>query len=901
MKKLICALLILTSSLSFTQTTENVPGKSKFTSQSEKFTLPKDPQKRIDFFKTKFVENQDLSKKTNALVETEILENYNLRNEKNQKIRSLFADNILKSSQIDTTLMDSVCIFSYKSLNDSTLTGKVFFTYHAGGNQETFLWQELDTITQQFKNTTKNEFFLDQNKRDTLNITYVWNNEADNWMNEEKYVNAYDEKGNRTLSVLYLWQDLSKQWIGQFMFQYKYDKNSNQTLNAYYTWNDIENTWQGYYKSEYQYDESNKLIMSANYQWDVIANIWLGTKTEFEYDVNGNQNSMVISVWDENKKDWKYQSKWIFHYEHNETNFSSSSENYTWDDQREIWIGGNKNVYFSSGEFETTSIKYGWNNVDEIWEPSEKIVSKSDGKGLENRSTHYLAKDSVSTSPLINGFNSSKDINKILIIPSCPSQTCTLLDTDVTEGDSSIFWNYEIVGSFNADSGFCFIQFENSIDLSDNSGLSLNYKVIKPSDAIFIIMLTEASGEVWKFQSQNILNEVKMEWQQIVIPFSSFFQKINYIDGYLNTDSIVKIEFRLFAQAMIKISGSLLLDNFTAYNVKKTDTWILSSVDEEIRDDKSNLISLTSSRWDSLTQVFIPFYKFKNDIIYNENGLIKQNQTSHWSESDKDWTNETKQIMEYDDFGHLTNSESYYWNASISSWIGNWKSETDWNEFGNMIFSVSYQWNYESQNWLPYNKQESSFNSNGLQLMGSFYSWDFESKRWIGNYKNETIVNDNQEVIKTINYSWDFSENDWQVTDIYQSTRNEEMYNKEGLLSSISYTVWDENLKIWSPSEKYYIYYSSHSISTKIKTLENFEKEVVEIYPNPASELIYIRLKDDVTPVSYFLYNTLGQLQKNDFITDEITTLQVNNLPHGIYYLIIDSNNTKISKKIIIR
>lgn len=901
MKKIICTLFILTSSLAFAQSTEKALLKSNFTQQSERFIFPKDPQKRIDLLKTKFLGNSDLSEKTNALVETEILENYNRKNEKNQIIRSLFAYNILKSAQIDSTLMDSVCIFSFKSLNDSTLTGKIFLTY--SGNQETYLWQELDTITQLLKNTTKVEHFLDQNRRDTLNITYAWNIESNDWMYKEKYSNVYDDKGNRTFSILYLWQNLSKQWIGQFMFQYKYDENNNQILNAYYTWNEIINSWQGYYKSEYQYDDSSKLIISAYYQWDNIDNKWIGAnKTEFDYDDNGNQNSMINSVWDENKKDWKYQSKWISQYENDGINFSSSSESYSWDENREIWIGISKLVYFSSGgDYETTSINYAWNDVGENWEPSEKIVSKGDETGLKNRSTHYLAKDSVSTSPLINGFNSSKDISKILITPSCPDQTCTTLDSDVIEGDSSIFWNYEIVGSFNADSGFCFIQFDNNIDLSDNSGLSLNYKVIKPSDAIFIIMLTEASGEVWKFQSQIILNEVKAQWQQFVIPFSNFFQKINYIDGYLNTDSLVKIEFRLFAPANIKINGSLLLDNFTAYNIKKTDTWILSSVDEEMRDKDGSLISLTSSRWDSLTQVFIPFYKFKNDIIYNEKGKILQMQSSNWQEFNENWTNEMKQINEYDDSGNLTKSESYYWNSSISNWVGNWKSETDWDEFGNVIFSASYQWNYESQNWIPYNKQESSYNSTGMRLMDSFYMWNIESKRWIGNYKNETILNDNQEVIKTINYAWDFLKNDWLVTNIYQSTRSDEMYNKEGLLSSISYTVWDENLNVWSPSEKYFLYYSNYSISTNIKPLDTFENEMVEVYPNPASEVIYIKLKNEVSNGSYSLFNTLGQLQINDIITDKISTLQINNFPHGIYVLLIETNNTKISKKIIVQ
>jgi hypothetical protein len=414
-------------------------------------------------------------------------------------------------------------------------------------------------------------------------------------------------------------------------------------------------------------------------------------------------------------------------------------------------------------------------------------------------------------------------------------------------------------------------------------------------------MLTEASGEVWKFQSTGIFNKITNEWQRVMIPFTDFFQKINYVNGYLNTDSIVTIELRLLAPANIKITGSLLFDNFSGYIIEKTDTWIPINVDEQILDENGILISGTSSRWDSLSQEFIPYFKYKNDIIYNENGQILQSQLTFWNEYNENWINETKQLNEYDEYGNLTKSESYYWDASISNWVGTWKSETNWDEFGNTILSVNYQWNFESQNWLPNYKAENKYDASGRQLMYSSYNWNNELKRWIGNYKNETILNDNLEKIRTINYEWNFSENDWKVSYSYVHTESNEMYNEEGLLISISYTAWDENLKVWSPTEKYYIYYSSHSISTKIEAFTNFENEMLEVYPNPASELINILFRNEVYFGKYSLFNTLGQLQKSDIITDKITALQVDNLPQGIYYLIIDTNNTKISKKIIIR
>ena len=77
----------------------------------------------------------------------------------------------------------------------------------------------------------------------------------------------------------------------------------------------------------------------------------------------------------------------------------------------------------------------------------------------------------------------------------------------------------------------------------------------------------------------------------------------------------------------------------------------------------------------------------------------------------------------------------------------------------------------------------------------------------------------------------------------------------------------------------------------------NNEDTKIKIYPNPASDFIVMECAENEV-VS--IYDLLGNLVLNAKSTNNLIRLDVSNLIEGIYYVVINKNNTLISKKLLI-
>ena len=69
--------------------------------------------------------------------------------------------------------------------------------------------------------------------------------------------------------------------------------------------------------------------------------------------------------------------------------------------------------------------------------------------------------------------------------------------------------------------------------------------------------------------------------------------------------------------------------------------------------------------------------------------------------------------------------------------------------------------------------------------------------------------------------------------------------------------------------------------------------EAVTIYPNPFSTSTTIMINDasQIKEVELRMYNVLGKEVMNTTLTKQLTTLETSNLPSGIYFYKVISNN----------
>lgn len=73
------------------------------------------------------------------------------------------------------------------------------------------------------------------------------------------------------------------------------------------------------------------------------------------------------------------------------------------------------------------------------------------------------------------------------------------------------------------------------------------------------------------------------------------------------------------------------------------------------------------------------------------------------------------------------------------------------------------------------------------------------------------------------------------------------------------------------------------------------------IYPNPATKQVSIAVNQTNGDTSIKLYNMLGQLVLQQPFSDLITTLDINQLKAGIYFVVLENATQKMSKKLVIK
>jgi PKD repeat protein len=97
----------------------------------------------------------------------------------------------------------------------------------------------------------------------------------------------------------------------------------------------------------------------------------------------------------------------------------------------------------------------------------------------------------------------------------------------------------------------------------------------------------------------------------------------------------------------------------------------------------------------------------------------------------------------------------------------------------------------------------------------------------------------------------------------------------------------------------------SNSLSKSISLNPNsinpiLENDKLSIYPNPAKDLIYIQLNENIkTPIEIEITNTLGENVLSKKITQSISnnlySLNIEHLSSGVYYIKTRDKNNKIS------
>src|SRR5690606_31784251 len=82
-----------------------------------------------------------------------------------------------------------------------------------------------------------------------------------------------------------------------------------------------------------------------------------------------------------------------------------------------------------------------------------------------------------------------------------------------------------------------------------------------------------------------------------------------------------------------------------------------------------------------------------------------------------------------------------------------------------------------------------------------------------------------------------------------------------------------------------------------ILSTNNFISESFDVYPNPVSDVLNIRMKNNLSLEKITVYNNSGQIVK----TAQQNTVDVSNLSSGVYFVEITTNQGIATKKVIVK
>ena len=171
------------------------------------------------------------------------------------------------------------------------------------------------------------------------------------------------------------------------------------------------------------------------------------------------------------------------------------------------------------------------------------------------------------------------------------------------------------------------------------------------------------------------------------------------------------------------------------------------------------------------------------------------------------------------------------------------------------------------------------------------YDWGSLTNEWIKSAREVYTYDANGNLIETVMFDWS-GINDW-----VKSNREVYTYNANGNQTETIKYDWDLGTNDWVYKEKKVIFWSATNTSLPDNSIDlNYS-----VYPNPFTDYTTIKLSDAIQTQRIELIDIHGRTVRTiDNVNSNSVTIHKENLPSGIYFIRIHSDDTYV-KKVIIR
>lgn len=348
-------------------------------------------------------------------------------------------------------------------------------------------------------------------------------------------------------------------------------------------------------------------------------------------------------------------------------------------------------------------------------------------------------------------------------------------------------------------------------------------------------------------------------------------------------------------------------------NLIYEDNWENDERELFTYNDQNLLTSHTIQEWDGLDWV----NDFKKSITYDANNNITELIYYDWDDFSDNWIPDYRKVGTYEN-GEITEITTYFWDES-------WQNEEKYlmvYSNGNLIEFSEEEW--ENSSWQPVLKIENSFNTNNQFISEKFLFW------FNGSYMDEyrTVFEYDEMGVKTNKITQYYTGLSW--TNIDREIYN---YSSVGYLTQITMSDWEDDdfedterftftnntygqhlrmdSEVWMGSEwismpMFYqtpkFYYEEFDENGAVSGLtEKSEENKIEIYPNPASDFINVKCKDQniehikiVDINGKLVFETISSFHANE------VQIPVSQLQSGVYILHVTSRNQIVASTFVV-
>ena len=279
------------------------------------------------------------------------------------------------------------------------------------------------------------------------------------------------------------------------------------------------------------------------------------------------------------------------------------------------------------------------------------------------------------------------------------------------------------------------------------------------------------------------------------------------------------------------------------------------------------------------------------------------------------------------------------WNENDGIWIEVDKYDYTYDN-GNLVLLLNQERNFENDTWENFERYVVSYN-NGLREEAIFQSFDSENANWVNLDKYNYTYNASAPQIIELTSRWDGIDSEWDsietidyhfdnngnpIIELIDYVVNSWPYSKYTYSydTSISYDTIDgppiisfdpeykseivnkplnylyeqyDNInEVWMNVEKETYVYSDDN-TTDISELN---KNLLVVYPNPASNFVNFKISStDIIKANLSVSNLQGQLVLSQPILAQ-ETIDISQIPNGLYVYKLELNQKSVSGKIII-